>query len=109
MINKVELTGIVGRVEICNVGDRKCARLSVATDYAYRNRQGEAVVETTWHNVVAFEGPQIDIDHLLKGDAVVISGRIRNARCTGIDGDVHCFMEILANRMENVTKGEALR
>ena len=35
------------------------ARFSVATDHAFKNRSGEAVIETTWHQVTAFKSDRM--------------------------------------------------
>ena len=46
-LNKLELRGNVGfsRVQVFN--SRKVARFSVATNYAYKDRDGMPVIETT--------------------------------------------------------------
>ena len=46
-LNSVTLRGYVGNVRIMDVQDRKGANFSVATNYAFKNSNGEAVIETT--------------------------------------------------------------
>ena len=46
-INRIELIGIIGNARIQTIGNTKAARLSIATNYAYRSQSGEAVIETT--------------------------------------------------------------
>lgn len=104
-LNKVQLRGIIGSVKITNIGDRRCARLTVATNLAYRGQDGCAVIETTWHNVTAWEGNNIkDLDLLTKGDQVEIIGRLKNQRYTGDDGDSHYATEILAHTINVITE-----
>ncbi len=55
-LNKVELRGIVGSVRVQSVADTKVANFSVATNNAFKSQAGAIVIETTWHNVVAWEG-----------------------------------------------------
>ena len=43
-LNRIELRGIVGNARIQNIGDTEMARFSVATDHAFKNRSGEAVI-----------------------------------------------------------------
>ena len=98
-LNKVELRGNVGAVRIQNVGDRKVARLTVATNIVYRGQDGCCVIETTWHNVTAFDGKDINLDNLEKGARVEITGRLRNQRYTTADGEDRYSTEILANKV----------
>ena len=46
-LNKVELIGTVGTIRMTEVGEASSARLSLATNYAYRSKDGAAVIETT--------------------------------------------------------------
>jgi len=52
-INRIELRGIIGHVKVQKIQDLSMARLSVATNYAYKDRNGTPIIETTWHDVVA--------------------------------------------------------
>lgn len=104
-LNKVNLRGIIGSVKTFNIGDRKCAKITVATNYAYRSQDGYAVIETSWHNVTAWEGNSIhDVDQLKKGDAVEIIGRLKNQRYTSADGTEHSSVEILASSLKVITE-----
>lgn len=103
-LNKVILRGIVGSVRIINVGDRKGARMTVATNLAYRGQDGCCIIETTWHNVMAWEGKDIhDLDILCKGDRVEVTGRIKNQRYTTSDGEYRYSTEILAHTVNLLT------
>ncbi len=46
-LNRIEIRGNVGNVNILKVGESRVAHFSVATNYAYKDRNGEAVIETT--------------------------------------------------------------
>ena len=65
-LNRIELRGNVGYVRLSRVGeDSQVVNFSVATTYVYKGRNGEAVMETTWHSVVMWNLKNMpDIDRL---------------------------------------------
>ena len=102
-LNKIELRGIIGSVRVQNVADTKVANFSVATNSAFKSQAGAIVVETTWHNVVAWEGRGIaPLDQLTKGAQVHVCGRLRNRRYTASDGTERTVNDIVAGTVELV-------
>ena len=102
-LNQVTLRGIVGNARAQKIGDTEMVRFSVATDYAFRNRSGEAVIETTWHNVVAFKSDRMpDFAAIVKGAGVLVNGRLRNDRFVDANGAERTVTEVLANSVELV-------
>jgi len=102
-LNRIEIRGNVGNVNILKVGEGRVAHFSVATNYAYKGRNSEPVIETTWHNVTAWEGKNIpDLDIIAKGGSVYVSGRIRAQKYAASDGTEKTSMEIIANSVEVV-------
>ena len=100
-LNKIEIQGIVGNVRIQDVADTKVANFSVATNYAYKSKDGGIIIETTWHNVVAWEGEQIqNLDQLKKGLLVHICGRLRNRKYLASDGTERTVCDILAGSLK---------
>ena len=62
-LNKVQLRGIIGSVKTFNIRDGKCAKITFATNLAYRGQDGCCIIETSWHNITAWEGNNIhDVD-----------------------------------------------
>ena len=109
-LNRAVIRGIVGSVKITEVGDTKMARMAVATNYAYKAKDGSCILETVWHSVVLFEGHGISgLEEVSKGDKVHIEGRIRNQRYTGADGVERTSTEILAQKFERIVSDEPLR
>lgn len=99
-LNRIELRGNVGIIRISEVGSSKVARLSLATNYLYKNRDGEGVVETTWHNIVAWEGKGMpDFSRISKGMQLYVCGRVRQSRFTGSDGTEKQIYEVIALTM----------
>jgi single-strand DNA-binding protein len=78
-MNKVILSGFTGKeVEVKTFEDgRKVANVSLATNESYKNKQGERVDKTDWHNLVAWS-PLADVweKHLKKGSRIEIVGKI---------------------------------
>ena len=104
-LNRIELKGNVGNIRISETGAGKVARFSLATNYIYPNRENETVVETTWHNIVAWEGKNIrSVERITKGEKVYVSGRLRTAKFTGNDGEDRQVYEVVASKL--LTAGE---
>lgn len=99
-INKIELQGFVGNVRTNEYNGSKVANFSLATETIYKARDGSPISETTWHNIVAWEGKDIqNIDRIAKGKAVYVTGRLRTCRYTGTDGTEKQFYEVLAGKV----------
>ena len=52
-LNKIELRGNVGNIRVQAVGENEVANFSLATNFAYKSKDGTPVIETTWHNITA--------------------------------------------------------
>ena len=103
-LNRIEIRGNVGSVMINTVGDTRVAHFSVATNYAYKTQNGEPVIETTWHNVTAWEGSKgvPSLGFITKGAPVYACGRLRTQKYMGNDGTEKYSLEILASTVELV-------
>ena len=100
-LNRVELKGIVGNVRIQTYDDNKMARIGLATNFAYKDREGTAVIDTSWHNVIAWEGRNIQgLDKIGKGTKLHVLGRIRYQNYTGVDGIDRTGTDILASQIK---------
>lgn len=100
-LNKVELRGIVGSVRIQTFDDNRMARIGLATNFAYKDREGTAVIDTSWHNVIAWEGRNIqNLEKIEKGTKLRVIGRIRYQNYTGLDGVDRTGTDILANQIQ---------
>jgi len=107
-INKIEIQGSVGVVRLQNVGPKKVVRLSVATDFFYKNSNSDPVIETTWHQVNAWEGKTIQgLDQIVKGDKVHVTGRLRTQKYTDSEGMERISYEIQAATLEKLDPSES--
>lgn len=108
-MNKIELKGVVGNVRLQNFPDSTMARLTLATNYAYKDKDGTAVIETAWHNVVAREGRTIhDLSKIERGAKLHVSGRMRYQKYVGSDGVERVSAEVVANKLEAIDDPEPL-
>lgn len=105
-LNRVELKGRIGSVRVMKMSETSVARLSVATDYGYKDSTGTPIIETTWHSVLLWEGKAASketIESLAKGDAVHVIGRIRIQKYTDVDGNEKSQPEVVAQSFEKIS------
>ena len=109
-LNKVELRGVVGSIRTQTFDESRMARISLATNYAYKDREGTAVIDTSWHNVVAWEGRSIpSLVRIVKGSKLAVTGRIRYQKYTGLDGVDRVATDILASRLQLIDDPEPMQ
>ena len=80
-LNKAILLGNLGKdPEIRRLDDgRAVANFSIATSESYKNKAGEKVTNTEWHNIVLWSPlAEIAENYLKKGSQVYIEGKISN-------------------------------
>ena len=78
-LNKIEILGTVGNCRIQDHGAIRIARVSVVTEYAYKNKDGNLIIETTWHNCIlqgTADGPDC-FDDIRRGTRIHVKGRLR--------------------------------
>jgi single-strand DNA-binding protein len=103
--NKVILIGYLGKnpeTRTLENGTLLC-RFSMATSEVFKNRQtGEKWTHTEWHNIILWRGlAEIAEKHLLKGDKVLIEGRIRSRSWEDKEsGQTKFITEILAKELQ---------
>lgn len=105
-INKVELCGFVGAVDIAKTDSSNWIKFTLATSLPY-TKNGATYNETAWHNVIAFQkGIKQDLSEITKGCGIHLTGRIRTSRYTAQDGTEKSVNEILALSLEIVQKAK---
>ena len=101
-LNKVELVGMVGNVRHTPVGVSHAYNFSVATNYAYRDTDGNPVIETTWHN--CYYMCREEDERIKKGANLRVYGRIQAQRYIDIAGREIESYRILVNRILPIKK-----
>lgn len=100
-INKIEIAGVVGAVNVSNVSGTKVARFSVMTENSSTSKDGGWVVETCWFPCVAWDGGKITgLDKIQKGSKVYVCGRVRVRRYVDSEGNDRQCWEIVANELK---------
>ena len=101
-INRVELQGRVGTVRIQSVDNQMVASFSLATEYAFKLKDGAIVSETTWSHICGFESRDVCLEGLSRGMLVHLTGRLRTNRYTAADGTERSFTEVVADSLKVV-------
>ena len=98
-VNKVILIGNLGKdpeVKYLESGVA-VANITLATTENYKNKEGEKVSQTVWHDIVLWRGlAEIAEKYLKKGSSVYIEGKIRNRKWEDKEGITRYKNEILA-------------
>lgn len=109
-LNRIEIRGNVGTVRLQPVGENLAAHFTVATSYAYKTKDGNPVIETTWHNVNAWQGKgAADLDKITKGSKVFVSGRMCARKYQDADGLERTSYEINARTVSLIEDSENLQ
>src|SRR6188508_2758194 len=108
-INKVILVGNVGKdPEVKYLeGGVAVAKFPLATSEVYKNKEGQRVESTEWHNIVMWRGlAEVAEKYVRKGKQLYIEGKIKT-RSYGEENNKKYFTEILADTMTMLgTRGD---
>jgi single-strand DNA-binding protein len=100
--NRVQLIGNLGQdpeMKTLESG-KKVAHFTLATGDDYKNGEGQKVSETTWHNIVAWNGlADIAAKYLKKGHQVAVEGRIVYRNYEDKKGVTRYITEVVLNEM----------
>lgn len=102
-INKVILVGNVGKDPETRHLDNGVAvtTFSLATSETYKNKEGQKVTNTEWHNIVLWRGlAEVAEKYVKKGNPLYIEGKIRTRSWDDKDGNKRYTTEIVADIMQ---------
>ncbi|BCR06135.1 single-stranded DNA-binding protein [Desulfuromonas versatilis] len=102
-VNKVILVGNLGKDPELRYtpSGAAVATFSLATSERYKDRNGEWVDKTEWHNIVAWRQlAEICGKYLHKGKQVYIEGKIQTRSYDDRDGNKRYTTEIVADQMQ---------
>jgi single-strand DNA-binding protein len=106
-VNKVILLGNLGKdPEVRYLeGGIPVAKFSLATTESRKNKDGEKIEQTEWHNIVLWRGlAEVAEKFLKKGTAVYIEGKIRSSSWEDKEGKKHYKTEIVGDVLNIVTR-----
>jgi single-strand DNA-binding protein len=99
-VNKVILVGNLGRDPELKYLEGNVARanFSLATSESYKDKNGNRVDQTEWHNIVMWRGLAESAEkYLKKGTQVYIEGKIQTRQWNDKDGNKRNTTEIVAD------------
>lgn len=104
LTNKVVLFGRLGRDPETNVFQNggSATNFSIATDESYKDRDGNKVERTEWHNIV-FNGKagEVIAKYFRKGSRIYLEGKLRT-RTYEVNGENRYITEIIGHSFEFV-------
>ena len=107
--NRVTLIGNLGQdpeTKTTETG-KKVTHFTLATKDGYKNADGQKVNETTWHNIVAWNGlADIAGKYLKKGKEVAVEGRIVYRTYEDKKGITKYITEIVLNDLILLRNGK---
>ena len=100
-MNKVVLIGNAGKdAEHMQAGNSEVAKFSIATTERYKDKNGEIVTNTEWHNITCWGGlAKFASQYVQKGVKYAIEGKIKYGSYEK-DGITHRTTEIVASSIE---------
>ncbi len=106
-VNKVILVGNVGKdpeVRYLENGVA-VAKFPLATSENYKNKSGERVSNTEWHNIVAWRGlAEIAEKYVKKGNQLFIEGKLASRSWDDKEGNKRYITEVIVNNMQMLDK-----
>ena len=101
--NKVQLIGNLGAAPEIKTLDNgnKLAKFALATNETYRNRDGEKITDTQWHNIVIW-GKLAGIveQYVTKGSHIALEGKLATRKWEDKDGQTRYTTEVIASQLE---------
>src|SRR5665811_1868789 len=107
--NRVTLIGNLGQDPETKTTEsgKKLAHFTLATKDGYKNADGQRVSETTWHNIIAWNGlADIAGRFLKKGKEVAVEGRIVYRSYEDKKGVTKYITEIVLNDLVLLRSGK---
>jgi len=102
-VNKVILVGNVGKDPETRYleGGTAVSKFPLATSEVYKNREGEKITTTEWHNIVLWRGlAEVAEKYVKKGSQLYIEGRIKTRSYNDQDGKTKYITEIVGDVMQ---------
>lgn len=108
MLNKVLLIGNLGKDPVVKhfSNDNAIAEFPLATNETYKDREGNLVKQTEWHNIKIPTKRQAEIaeKYLRKGSMVFVEGKIKTRTYDDKDGNKRYVTEIIAETFRMMDK-----
>jgi single-strand DNA-binding protein len=106
--NQVILVGNVGNEPRCGIGGKgvRYASFTLATSERYKNKIGDNVEKTQWHNVTAFGFlAEVIENRVSKGTSLFVIGKLDYEKYTK-DGVERTSAKIIAETLQVIERGQ---
>lgn len=108
-LNNIQIIGNLGNepeTRQLNGNNGQVVNFSVAVNERWKNREGEPQERTTWLRIVAFNGlGKACADHLIRGSAVYIEGRLQIRTYEDNAGNERTSVEVVASKIRFLGNG----
>lgn len=111
-VNKVILVGNLGKdPEIRHLeGGASVAKFSLATSESYKDKSGQRVEQTEWHNIVVWRGlADVAEKYLKKGMTIYLEGKLRSRTWDDKEGRKNYTTEIVGDTFTILSKKETTK
>ena len=101
--NSIRLTGFLGSAPEIKLAEnqKKYAKLNLATNSFSKNKDGDRVTETTWHQIFLWDKhAELAEKYFDKGSRISLEGRLSNKYYTDKDGVKRYATEIIVNEID---------
>lgn len=101
-VNKAILIGRLGKDPETRTTESGAAvtTLSIATSESYKDKAGNRVEKTEWHNIVLWRGlAEVAAKYLTKGSLIYLEGKITTRKWKDKEGKDRYTTEIVADNM----------
>lgn len=108
-VNKVILIGNLGKDPELKYLEGNIARasFSLATSEAYKDKSGNRIDHTEWHNIVMWRNNAENAEkYLKKGTQIYLEGKIQTRQWTDKEGQKRNVTEIIADSFRILSKRE---
>jgi single-strand DNA-binding protein len=109
-VNRIILVGNVGKepeIRYLDSGVALC-KFPLATNEKYKNKNGENVKNTEWHNIILWRKlAEIAEKYVKKGDLLYLEGKIRTRSYDDKEGNKRYITEVIVDNMQMLGKKQS--
>jgi len=109
-VNKVILVGNLGKdPEVRHLeGGASVAKFPLATTESFKDKAGQRIEQTEWHNIVLWRGlAEVAEKYLKKGMTIYVEGKLRTRSWDDKEGHKHYTTEVVGDNFTILSKRES--
>ena len=110
MVNKVVLVGRLGKdPEVRHLSDTSSVcNFTLATNESYKDRQGNRVDQTEWHNITIWRPGLVGVaeKYLQKGKLIYLEGKLKTRAWDDKDGNKRYTTEVHVDQLQMLERSQ---